>query len=269
MSSVASSPGHSGAPKRRLDDDIEFDLEDLGALLCDAIGLRETLARVADYSVQAFPAVDGASVRLADSTEAVIVGVPVTRMVDDLHDTLAEGPALDALATGRVAWCGSLGGSERWRRFGPRAGRMGLHSVLSLPLILANAPIGTITVYAGAKDAFTQRDVDVAEHYVLPTAAVIRNAALLEQSQLRIEQLTEALRVRPQIDRAVGVIMSRTGKSADEALETLRRTSNVQHVKVSELARDLMDEAVRRAQRRTIGRPNSTSSEQIALRKLS
>jgi GAF domain-containing protein len=259
----------SGAFRRHDDADIGFGLEDLGALLCDAIGLRETLARIADYSVHAGTAVDGAAVRLADETERVVAGAPATQLADDLHDTLGEGPALDALATGRVTRCGSLGGSERWRRFGPRAGRLGLHSVLSLPLILPNGPVGTITVYAATKDAFTQTDVDAAQYYALPTAAVIRNAALLERSRQRVEQLTEALRVRPQIDRAIGVIMSRTGKSADEALETLRRMSNIQHVRVSDLAGDLVDEAVRRAQRRTNRRPNSVSSEQNALRESS
>jgi hypothetical protein len=248
---------------------IGFGPADLGALLGDAIGLRETLARVADYSVLAFPAGEGAAVRLRDGTGTVIAGHPATRMADELHDTLGEGPALDALATGRVSWCGSLGASERWRGFGPRAGRLGLHSVLSVPLILPTAPVGTITIYGGAKDAFTQLDVDAAHYYALPTAAVIRNACLLEQSQRRVEQLTEALRVRPPVDQAVGVIMSRTGRSAPETLEALRRMSNVRHVKVSELARDLMDEAVRRAQRRILRRPNSTPSEQIARRKSS
>jgi AmiR/NasT family two-component response regulator len=95
-------------------------------------------------------------------------------------------------------------------------------------------------------------------------AVVVRNAWLLEQSRQRAEQLTEALRVRPPIDRAVGVIMSRTGKSADEALDTLRRMSNRRHVKVSDVSSELVDEAVRRAQRRISGRPNSVPSQQIA-----
>lgn len=266
MSSDRRSARDAAVPRRRRADlDNGFRREDLEDMLCDAISLRETLARVADYSLLAFPAADGVAVRLADGTARVVAGDPSTRPVDDLHDTFDEGPALDALASLDVAWCGSLGGSDRWRRFGPRGGRMGFHSVLSLPLIMSDAPIGTITLYAAAKHAFTKLDVSVAQRSAMPITALIRNAVMLEQSRRTAAQLTEALEVRPQIDRAVGLIMSRTGKSADEALQTLRAMSNARHVKVADVARDLVAEAVRRAQRRTISRPNSAASERIAL----
>jgi hypothetical protein len=42
--------------------------------------------------------------------------------------------------------------------------------------------------------------------------------------------------------------------------------SNMRHVKVADVARDLVAEAVRRARRRPIRRPNSTSSEGIAVK---
>lgn len=258
--------GHSGSAGRARvpgehTDESRFGIEDLAALLNDANSLHATLQRLADYTVQAFPVADGAVVRLADRAARAIAGGPAARMADNLHDALGEGPALDALATGEAAYCGSLGAGERWRRFGPRAGRMGLHSVLSLPLSLAGAPIGTITAYSGRKDAFTRRDIDLAQHYALPAAAAIHNARELERSQRQVAELTEALRVRPEIDRAVGVLMSRTGKSDEEALSTLRRASNTRHVKMSDLAHTMVEEAARRARKSRMRRPNRGASE--------
>lgn len=246
-----------------------FGPEDLAALLGEALVLHDTLARIADRALLVLPIADGAVVRLVDDAERAGAGAPVVRKADDLQDSLGEGPVFDALDTGHVAYCGSLGRSDHWRRFGPRAERMGLRSALALPLILARGPVGAITAYAGARDAFTEIDLGVAEDSALPIAAVVRHAWLLEQSRQRVEQLTEALRVRPLIDQAVGLIMSRTGKSADEALETLRRMSNGRHVKVSDLSRELVDEAVRRAQRRRLRRPNSVPSGRIAPEKSS
>ena len=243
---------------------IRSGTEDLASLLVLATVLHDTLVLIADHAPLALPIADGAVVRLVNDTDRAGAGAPVARRADDLHDSLGEGPAVDALVTGQVACCGSLGRSERWRRFGPRAGRMGLRSALALPLTVASTPVGIITAYAGAQDAFTEFDVGAAEYYARLAAVVVRNTWLLEQSRQRAEQLAEAIRVRPPIDRAVGVIMSRTGKSAEEALDTLRRMSNRRHVKVYDVSLELVDEAVRRAQRRLSGRPNSALSDQIA-----
>lgn len=231
--------------------DVGFGLDDLAALLSDAVSLDETLRRIAEYAFVAFPAVNGSVVRLGDGTATVVAGVPAARIADELHDTLGEGPMLDAIASATVVSSGSLAGSQRWRRFGPRAGRLGLHSVLCVPLVLNDTIVATVTTYSSHQDAFTQLDADTAQYYAAPTAAVLHNARVLEQSTRRIAELTEAIRVRPDIDRAVGIMMSRTGKSADEALTALRRMSNVRHIKVADLAHQIVDEARRRARRVT------------------
>lgn len=43
---------------------------------------------------------------------------------------------------------GSLGGEQRWPHFGPRAAQLGVHSALSLPLLLPGAVVGVLNVYA-------------------------------------------------------------------------------------------------------------------------
>lgn len=238
-------------PRRRAGDvDPDFHLDHLAYLLGDTISLEATLNRLAEYTTLAFPAVAGAVVSMANRSGRAIAGVAAIRMADDLQAMLREGPSVDALARGSIACCGSLGGSTAWRRFGPRAGRMGLHSVLALPLVLPDTDVGVLTVYARERDAFTHREVEIARYYAPTIAALVRNAYVLDQSQRRVTELTEALRVRPQIDRAIGLIMSRTGKSAERALDDLRRTSNTHHIKVADLATDMVNEAVKDARRR-------------------
>ena len=64
----------------------------------------------------------------------VVKGAEFVRQVDDIQDSVRQGPCISAAAQGQTMRSGSLGGDPRRPRFGPRAGRLGVHSVLPLPL---------------------------------------------------------------------------------------------------------------------------------------
>jgi hypothetical protein len=49
---------------------------------------------------------------------------------------------------------GSLGGDQRWPQFGSRVARLGVHSVVSLPLVTNAGVLGAMNVYAHQKNAF-------------------------------------------------------------------------------------------------------------------
>ena len=70
---------------------------------------------------------------------------------------------------------------------------------------------------------------------------------------------------RAVIDQALGVIMSRTGANPEEAFDRLRTMSQSQHVKVAEVSRVLVDEAVRRARaRKPAPEPDASASRRRA-----
>jgi len=58
------------------------------------------------------------------------------------------------------------------------------------------------------------------------------------------------LRTRAVIDQAIGIVRSRSGGTEQEAFERLSRISQTEHIKLSEVAERLVDEAVRRARAR-------------------
>jgi AmiR/NasT family two-component response regulator len=93
-----------------------------------------------------------------------------------------------------------------------------------------------------------------------PAAVSIFNAQVLAQSQRLAEQLTEALTSRAAIDQAVGIIMSQSGATPEEAFQRLRVISQREKVKLAEIAHRLVDEAVRRARSRTSVRPDKRGS---------
>jgi GAF domain-containing protein len=234
------------------DDDLAESLAGLSGLLTGQRPLRDTLVDIGGFAVDAIPGADGAGLTMLedDRPQTVVATADFVHAVDDIQYRLGEGPCLLAVSSRKTQTSGSLGGEARWPRFGPRVGRMGVHSVLSLPLLLPNRVVGAINVYAYAKEAFGPPAVRIGELFAKPAAVSVYNAQILARSQQLAEQLREALTNRAVIDQALGIVRSRTGAGPEEAFDRLRAMSQSRHVKVAEVAQTLVDEAVRRARAR-------------------
>jgi GAF domain-containing protein len=166
------------------------------------------------------------------------------------YEVLDEGPCVTSIQTQRPAISGSLGSDERWPRFGGRVARLGVHSALSLPLLVNQEVIGAINSYARERDAFTEHALRLGEQFAGPAAVAVHNAQLLAFARTTAEHLQTALTSRAVIDQAIGILRSRAGGSAEEAFLRLRQISQSENVKVSVVAQRLIDEAVRRAHAR-------------------
>ena len=198
---------------------------------------------------------DGAGLTMIEPgrSDIVVASAPFVKDIDAIQYGLGEGPCVSAVRERTTMRSGSLGGDPRWPRFGPRAGRLGVHSVMSLPLVTLDGVVGAISVYAHAKDAFDDEAVDLGELFAGPAAIAAQNAQLLANARRVAATLQSALSKRAVIDQAVGILMSRAGCTADEALDRLRQLSQTRNTKLSVLARSLVDEAVRRARARHSG----------------
>ena len=127
---------------------------------------------------------------------------------------------------------------------------MGVHSALSLPLVVGEQVIGAINSYAHSRDAFGEHAVKLGSQFAGPAAVSVYNAQLLAAARERTKQLQRALGSRAVIDQAIGIIRSRSGGSAEEAFDRLVRMSQAENVKLRVVAERLVDEAVRRARAR-------------------
>jgi GAF domain-containing protein len=146
-----------------------------------------------------------------------------------------------------------LTADRRWPRFGPRVGRLKVHSVLSLPLLTEDVVVGAMNVYAHARDAFDDRAEHIGQLFAVPAAIAVQNAQVLAQTQRLTANLKRAMINRAVIDQAIGIIISRTGITQDEAFERLRILSRTEHLKVSAVATSIVDAAARRARGRVKG----------------
>jgi transcriptional regulator with GAF, ATPase, and Fis domain len=242
------------AAERRFaeDEDLRDSLMGLTRLASDRLPLEDLLTQVATYAVQAIPGADGAGLTLLeqDRADTIVATAPFVTEIDDIQYGMNQGPCISAAREGQTVMSGSLGGDSRWPRFGGRVARLGVHSVVSLPLITPDGVVGAMNVYAHDKNAFDDRAAELGQIFAAPAAIAVHNAHVLAQTRRLANQLERALEVRGVIDRAVGILMSRSGITEHEALERLRSLSQHEHRKLAEVARQIVDEAVARARAR-------------------
>ena len=237
--------------------DLQTSLGDLAGLVTGSIGLPALLQQVAMFAERAIPGADGAGVTLLridrpdNRVEALAASHPFVSEIDEIqYVALNEGPCITAALEGRTVRSGSLGGEKMWPRFGPRVGRLGVHSALSLPLLLPGQVVGAINVYARGKDVFDEHAAELGELFAAPAAVAVHNAQILTQALALTAQLQSALSSRPVIDQAIGLLRGRTGGTADEAFARLRAISQSEYTKLADVAQRIVDEAVRRARAR-------------------
>ncbi len=249
------SPAQAAESQTQADtDDLRSALADLAALVTGTHGLPQLLEQVATYAAQAIPGADGAGVTLlrVDRTdnrvETLAASNPLVAQIDQLqYGKVNEGPCITAALERRTVRSGSLGEDTTWPLFGPRASRLGVHSALSLPLLLPSQVVGAINVYARGKDVFDDHAQKLGELFAAPAAVAVHNAHTLAKAIELTAQLQVKVTNRPIIDQAIGLIRGRTAISAPEARARLLKMSQHEHLKLVDVAQRVVDEAVGRA----------------------
>lgn len=250
-------PELSSAQLESDDIDLHAGLSGVANIVAGGRSVVDVLRDIAEFAVRAIPGVDGAGVTMIDSSEgaprvqARAVTADFVREIDTVqYHELIEGPCITCVQSRRPAVSGSLGCDDRWPRFGGRVARLGVHSALSMPLVVGDRVIGAINAYAHHRDAFADHAVQLASQFAGPAAVAVCNAQVLSAARDRAAQLQRALVSRAVIDQAIGILRARTGGSAEEAFDELTRLSQTENRKLKLVAEQLVEEAVRQARTR-------------------
>jgi GAF domain-containing protein len=215
--------------------------------------LEATLTQVAELAATVVPHAQSAGLEVLSGKHPTIAASSgLAQAVDDVQFAVGEGPSITAVLEHRTVRSGSLGGEPTWPRFGPRVGRLGVQSALSVPLELADRVMGTVSLYARDKDAFDDDAVENGEQFARTAAIAVHNARVLEETRHLAAQLQAALDGRPAIDRAVGILMSRSGGTPEEAFERLRTLSQQAGRRIADLSAEITTDLTHR--RRPPGR---------------
>lgn len=101
------------------------------------------------------------------------------------------------------------------------AKREGLHSLLSVPMLMKNNVIGVINVYTSTHHLFSEEETKTLQAIANQSAVAIEHTRLMEKSF----EMQEALEVRKQVERAKGFLMASKGLSEPEAFRLMQRQS--------------------------------------------
>jgi hypothetical protein len=140
-------------------DDLQDSLAGLSKLATGLLPLEGSLTRVAEYAVRAIPGAEGAGLTLLEEnrSDTIVSTADFVARIDDIQYSLGQGPCISAAADRQTVISGSLGGDRRWPQFGSRVARLGVHSVVSLPLITDEGVLGAMNVYAHDKERLHSR----------------------------------------------------------------------------------------------------------------
>jgi len=101
------------------------------------------------------------------------------------------------------------------------ARKEGLCSLLSVPMLVKDKPIGVINSYTAHEHLFSQEERKVLQSVANQAAIAIENTSLMEKSF----EMQEALAVRKTVERAKGVLMQSKRISEEEAFRLMQRQS--------------------------------------------
>ncbi|WP_413806506.1 ANTAR domain-containing response regulator [Streptomyces sp. OE57] len=214
------------------------------AFQCDAPSLGRGLAELAEQAAAGTPESCGATATavLAEETPGT---VDADRTTAATHPDLSalvsvqlrvgEGPILAALDTGRPAGADDLLHDDRWPRYRARALDAGVRSSAALPFACDGLTV-TVSVY-GLRPGPLRKAARGATELLgdLATESMARDR-LYRAALVQVDQLDTALRSRPVVDQACGIVMYVLGCDPDQAFDLLRRLSQRTNRKLAELA---------------------------------
>jgi GAF domain-containing protein len=191
-----------------------LDCAEAGLLLADAAGLLRVMASSSERS------------------EALEV----------LQSQRDEGPCVDCYRQGEPVASKDLEADEhRWPRFAPAAVEQGFRSVQALPMRVRGETIGAMNLFRSEPGPIDGADLSLGQGMADIAAIALLQERTVRESRGVIAGLQGALNSRVVIEQAKGMLAESAQIDVDEAFVRLRTHARDNNLKLSEVARDLID----------------------------
>ncbi|TXL87790.1 GAF and ANTAR domain-containing protein [Streptomyces sp. IB2014 016-6] len=159
------------------------------------------------------------------------------------HD---QGPCLDCYREGTARTNIDLDDPTvgNWPDFAEQARGSGFHTSHVFPLRLRNRAVGAMSLFHTGRQPVTAQDASLAQ-----ALADVATIALLQQRDLDHEQrekaqLQHALTSRITVEQAKGILAERWNTNPDLAFTRLRAHARAHHLRISDLARKIIDQTL-------------------------
>jgi len=217
----------------------------LADTLVDDYDIIDLLDRLVGYSVDLLAA-EAAGILLADARRNLRVVASTNEQsewIDLMQLQADEGPCVDCIRTGLpVSIVDLSGAASRWPRFGAALReRAAYGSVHALPLRLRGEAIGALNLFHGQAGALPDADLALGQALAdVATIGILQERAI-QRGEVLNEQLQTALNNRIIIEQAKGVLAQRGNLTMDAAFDRLRRYARDRNLRLSDLARQVVE----------------------------
>jgi GAF domain-containing protein len=210
--------------------------------------VEETLNRVCFLTVEAVPAADlvGITMMVEGRQRTAVFTDETAPEVDQAQYDSGDGPCLEAFAEGRITRIDSTLEPGPWPEFRKAAADQGIHSTMSFPLLVEKTAVGAMNLYSYQHRGFSDDDSDTGTLFASQAAIVLANAQAYWDARELSSGLSEAMRNRAVIEQAKGMLMAAQACDEEAAFELLVRASQRENVKLRDVARRIVDDAVSR-----------------------
>jgi hypothetical protein len=226
---------------------LAWTVGELRATLPQEGDLLAGLGRVVE-ATRTVVGVDGTGLTLAHEDGQprwVAVSDAAMELLEQIQYDFGEGPCLAAFAEDRVVAVEDLQSERVWDRIAAVVGQLQVRGVLSVPVRLADQPVGTLDVYATQPRAWSTGEVEALGALAVVTAELVSTAVELANREVEVAQLRQALASRVWIEQAKGVLVATRGVSPDAAFQQLRKRARSSSRKMADLAQEVVQEAQR------------------------
>jgi GAF domain-containing protein len=224
------------------DNGLDNAVRTLSRLLLAEETLEATLSRVAGLACRTLAGCDVASVTMINDgrPSTPVQTDPEAGDLDSAQYRSERGPCLEAYSDRQVVR-GAIGESRtRWPEFTAAATKRGVLSVLAVPLVASQRPLGALNLYSKKAGGFDDSDEETAVLFSEQAAVACANAEVYWRTYSLTEHLREALESRDVIGQAKGILMARRGCTADAAFDALRKVSQHRNIKLRDIAEQVV-----------------------------
>ena len=217
-------------------------LRQLAGLVMSQETVQNALELVTTLAETVTPGTVGAGVTLVDEhgKRSRAASNQAVEQADALQYELDEGPCLTAWRSRQLVRIDDITIDPRWPTWSSAVSRLGVRSVVSAPLVVADEGIGAIKVYSDRPAAYDQHAEQVMSLFAAQAAILLANTQSVQEARRLSRQLAEALRSRDAIGRATGVLLAQGAADERAAFTVLTDAAQRSGRTVEEVARDLL-----------------------------
>jgi hypothetical protein len=216
-------------------EDLGYEAAELLSLV--TAGEARSLNKLTQIAVSQVPGCSAANASIWRDGEMTATAAthPGSAWLTEFQLEVGSGPLIAAVDDKITVSCPDTLDEARWPEFAREALRLGIrcsvHLVGELPPLTL-----VISLFAVRSRVLDVDSAPMARMLAVFGQAALASTLVYDQTQRTASQLQGAVASRATVDQAKGILMHALGCDADRALDHLRRESQRRHVKVTEVA---------------------------------